>query len=411
MQQRLREAFIDLGAQPRNVDVNHIRLRIEMVVPDVLQKHGAGDDLARMPHQIFEQAEFARLQLELLPGAADLVRKAIELEIADAIDGLLAAIAAPARQRLDTRQQLRKCVRLCQIIVTAGAQALDAVVDLAERGEDEHRRFDGLTAQGADDGKPIALRQHAIDDQHVVLTVERKRQAFLAIGGLVGDMADLAERLDEIIGRVAIIFNNEKAHGVMPWLGSRMTGSPHRSILFTSRVRQYRPSMLAAAPALPSTPWIGHLPARSASRNIAWSGRGIGRGWRAAARHPRYRLHPGGGDICREAELVIGGDGPYGPSPGNARQRGRRMPADRPITQALPSGRATNFVPSPDFTRNNTACLPSLRASLRLLRTSEGVATILPPTSRMTSPTWKPCSAATPPSATAVTTTPSPFEP
>ena len=110
----------------------------------------------------------------------------------------------------------------------------------------------------------------------------------------------------------------------------------------------------------------------------------------SSARHPLYPLYSGGGDVCREAELVFGGDGPCGPSPGYARQRGRRMPADRPITQALPSGRATNLVPWLDFTRNKTARLPSLRASARLLRTSAGVDTVLPPTSRIMSPTWKP---------------------
>ena len=47
---------------------------------------------------------------------------------------------------------------------------------------------------------------------------------------------------------------------------------------------------------------------------------------------PSHLLCPGGGDGCREAELVSSGDGPCGPSPGYARQRGRRMPADRPIT-------------------------------------------------------------------------------
>ena len=71
--------------------VDDVGLRIEMIVPDVLQQHGAGDDLAGMPHQIFEQAEFARLQLQFLSGAAHLVRQPIKLEIADAINGLFAA--------------------------------------------------------------------------------------------------------------------------------------------------------------------------------------------------------------------------------------------------------------------------------------------------------------------------------
>src|SRR5580704_4558733 len=104
VQKRLRKTFVDLGPQPRNMYVDHIGLRIEMVVPDVLKKHGSGNDLAGMPHQIFEQAEFARLQLQLLAGAADLVRKPIQFEIADTIDGFLAALSRPARKRLDARQ-------------------------------------------------------------------------------------------------------------------------------------------------------------------------------------------------------------------------------------------------------------------------------------------------------------------
>ena len=58
------------------------------------------------------------------------------------------------------------------------------------------------------------------------------------------------------------------------------------------------------------------------------------------------------------------------------RQRGRRMPADRPITcQALPSGSAAKRVPAFDLTRNNSVCLPSLRASAICVRTSVGLAT------------------------------------
>ena len=43
--------------------------------------------------------------------------------------------------------------------------------------------------------------------------VERQGVALLAVGGVIGDMADLAERLDQIVGRVAVVFDDEKAHG------------------------------------------------------------------------------------------------------------------------------------------------------------------------------------------------------
>src|SRR5579871_806159 len=38
VQQRLGEAFVDLGAQPRYVHVDDVCLRIEMIIPDVFQE-------------------------------------------------------------------------------------------------------------------------------------------------------------------------------------------------------------------------------------------------------------------------------------------------------------------------------------------------------------------------------------
>src|SRR5256886_8576592 len=50
---------------------------------------------------------------------------------------------------------------------STGAQAFDAVIDLSERREDQHRCLDVLRAQRGDHRQSVALRQHAIDDQHV----------------------------------------------------------------------------------------------------------------------------------------------------------------------------------------------------------------------------------------------------
>ncbi len=71
-----------------------------------------------------------------------------------------------------------------------------------------------LGAQRADHRQAVALGQHAVDDQHVVVAVERQREAVLAVGRLVGDVADLAEGLDEVVRGVAVVFDDEQAHGV-----------------------------------------------------------------------------------------------------------------------------------------------------------------------------------------------------
>ena len=98
------------------------------------------------------------------------------------------------------------------------------------------------------------------------------------------------------------------------------------------------------------------------------------RGRRAASPPPprptlpqRGRRMPGGRVGIRRGRALR-------PVPRERPPAGATDAGGRPIRrQALPSGSATKRVPSLDFTRNNSACLPSLRASATCLRTSAGI--------------------------------------
>jgi len=129
------------------------------------------------------------------------MRQAVELEVADAIDRFLAA-AAPPRQHLRARQQLRKRIGLGQIIVAARPQSLDPIIDLAERRENERGRLDAFAAQGANDREPVEFGEPAVDDEHVILAVKRLSESFLAIccrggggGGGGGHRSDISGKL------------------------------------------------------------------------------------------------------------------------------------------------------------------------------------------------------------------------
>src|SRR6266540_4354762 len=71
VQQRLFEPFVELSAKPADVDVDDVGAGIEVIVPHLLEQHGAGDHAAFVASEIFEQQIFARLQIELLAGAPD----------------------------------------------------------------------------------------------------------------------------------------------------------------------------------------------------------------------------------------------------------------------------------------------------------------------------------------------------
>ena len=63
--------------------LHDVGLWIEMELPNLLEQHGASHHTAGVAHQIFEQAELARLQLDLLPGAPDLATDQVHLEVGD----------------------------------------------------------------------------------------------------------------------------------------------------------------------------------------------------------------------------------------------------------------------------------------------------------------------------------------
>src|SRR5205085_721778 len=55
LQQLALEIAVDLLPEPAHMHVDHIGLRIEMVIPDILQQHRPGYHMAGVAHHVFEQ--------------------------------------------------------------------------------------------------------------------------------------------------------------------------------------------------------------------------------------------------------------------------------------------------------------------------------------------------------------------
>src|SRR5690348_16693073 len=63
-QERLARCSPQLSAQVPDVDIHNVALGIEMHVPHFLQKRGTADDLPRMKHEILEELELLRREVQ-----------------------------------------------------------------------------------------------------------------------------------------------------------------------------------------------------------------------------------------------------------------------------------------------------------------------------------------------------------
>jgi hypothetical protein len=128
---------IDLAAQPVHEHIDDVCLRIETVIPDMLKDHRFGDDAAHVAHEIFEEGEFTRLQLDLLIAAADFAREQIEGEVRDGKARGIAGRVERRNESLHARKKFGEREGFGEVIIAAGLQAFDTVVDAGLRAEDE----------------------------------------------------------------------------------------------------------------------------------------------------------------------------------------------------------------------------------------------------------------------------------
>ena len=135
----------------------------------------------------------------------------VELEIADAQHRLLRHGRAAPRQRLDACQQFGERERLDQIVVAAAAQAAHAIVDLAERADDQGRRIDPGLAQLADDGQAVHARQHAVDGHHRVGVRRSQAKSVVAVVREIDLIAARPEEVDELRSRLRVVLDDQYA--------------------------------------------------------------------------------------------------------------------------------------------------------------------------------------------------------
>src|SRR5258706_13716017 len=84
---RSRERPVDLVAQVADVDVDDVRIALEREVPDVLEQLPARERLSRMLHQVLEERELLRCQIDATVAASDRVLGRIEGQVTDLEDG------------------------------------------------------------------------------------------------------------------------------------------------------------------------------------------------------------------------------------------------------------------------------------------------------------------------------------
>jgi hypothetical protein len=128
--------------------------------------------------------------------------------------GLARLHFAPA-EGAQAGEKLLEGERLREVVVGAGVEAADAVVDAVERGEEEDGRVETLAAERLAELDAVYAREKDVEDDDIVRSVAGHGEAIFAVVREVDRVAFLFEHAADYLGEAAFVFDEEEIHKVI----------------------------------------------------------------------------------------------------------------------------------------------------------------------------------------------------
>src|SRR3984957_5431461 len=198
---------VELAPQIADLHVDDIGLRHKVEIPNILEQHRPGHDLAGSAHEIFKQREFSRQEIDELAVAPDAPFNEIHLQGAD-LQTREPGVAAPPKERFDSRREFANVERLYHITAAAGLQSVNPVVDRRQRADHQGGCGVALGAKRLNNRKTITALQHAVDDQHRG-SKARRTQPFVYRLSKLHRMAARLQFEANLLGEVALVFDDQ----------------------------------------------------------------------------------------------------------------------------------------------------------------------------------------------------------
>src|SRR5271157_4075085 len=209
------EARVELGAQALDVDVDDIRERIEVLVPDVLADLLAAHHTVLVEHQELNESVFLGGEAHGFPGARGGVAGGVQGEVGD-LEHLGAQAGGPPQQGAQAGQQFLEVEGLGKVVVGPGIEALNAIVHGAARGQHEDGSAKARTAQFPADGVAVLHRQHDVENHDIVLVDGGLIQGLFAVAGDIDGVGLFAEAFGDEAGDSGFVFNQQDPHAERP---------------------------------------------------------------------------------------------------------------------------------------------------------------------------------------------------
>ena len=162
----------------------------------------------RVQHEVAQQLEFGRAELDLLRADGDLVGVLVHRELARADDGFLVVVHRAAEDRLQAGNDLVEAEGLGDVVVAADCQSGDLVLGVILRREEQDRCRIAGCPQPLGHPEAVHVGEHDVQDDQVGFFLEHRRNSGCAVSDRPHREAREAKACGEKVTNVRLVVNN-----------------------------------------------------------------------------------------------------------------------------------------------------------------------------------------------------------
>ena len=152
----------------------------------MLEDRRAGQHLAGVAQKHLQQQELGAGQRQQPLAPPRFVGEAVQTQVLEGQCAVLLVIVVTRtpQERAHARKQLAQRERLDEVVVGAGVEAGDAVVDPFAGGQHQHRRAVAAVAQAPTDLEPVDVGHRHVEDHDLVGRGAEALECLAPVGGL-----------------------------------------------------------------------------------------------------------------------------------------------------------------------------------------------------------------------------------
>jgi hypothetical protein len=213
MNERNLPAPVDFRAQAAHMGFHDVRFRIEMEIPNTLQQHRSGDDTSFASYQEFQELKLAWQKFDQLSASTNSPSDQIHFQVINPQNCSFVREGWTAGESRQPRQEFAEGEGLDEVVVAAGIEAFDAIVEAREIRQEQHRRRNTGGTHGLDHAQTVEVGKHPVENHGIVTSGKRAIESVNSGCLPVHAMTERPQTVQYEFGIVSVILDDKNFHG------------------------------------------------------------------------------------------------------------------------------------------------------------------------------------------------------